>query len=170
VSLSADGNTAIVGGPGDFHGYTTGGGAVWVWTRKEGRWSQQGTKLIGLASLFPESGDRSRGTYSQGYSVSLSGDGDTAIVGAPSDPTKIVGPFSTPPTGAAWIWKRSDGIWLQQGTQLVVSDGMWTSQGSSVALSADGKTAIVGGPSVYDGAAWVFDASAVPPRRRGVNH
>ena len=37
VSLSADGNTALVGGP-----YDAGGGSVWVYTRSGGVWTQQG--------------------------------------------------------------------------------------------------------------------------------
>src|SRR5262245_56703999 len=43
VALSADGHTAIVGGPFD----NSGAGAVWVFTRSGGVWSQQGVKLIG---------------------------------------------------------------------------------------------------------------------------
>ena len=43
VALSGDGNTAILGGPGDNGGV----GAAWVFTRSGGVWSQQGTKLVG---------------------------------------------------------------------------------------------------------------------------
>jgi hypothetical protein len=41
VALSADGSTALVGGPQDDNG----AGAVWVFTRSGGAWSQQGPKL-----------------------------------------------------------------------------------------------------------------------------
>src|SRR5581483_11925544 len=41
VALSADGNTALVGGPADNGNL----GAVWVYTRTNGIWSQQGVKL-----------------------------------------------------------------------------------------------------------------------------
>jgi hypothetical protein len=86
----------------------------------------------------------------QGTSVSLSSDGNMAIVGGPSDNIE---------TGAAWVWTRNGGVWTQQGNKLVgagaVGDG---GQGRSVALSGDGNTAIVGG--LYDnsgiGAAWFF--------------
>jgi hypothetical protein len=52
-----------------------------------------------------------------------------------------------------------DRVWTQQGGKLVGTGGVVTpEQGWSVALSADGNTAIVGG--YYDndgtGAAWVF--------------
>src|SRR5271169_4750238 len=48
AALSADGNTAIVGGPGngnDSNGSDV--GAAWVFTRSGGVWTQQGNKLVG---------------------------------------------------------------------------------------------------------------------------
>src|SRR4051794_39888363 len=39
VALSADGNTALVGGGSD----NSNAGAVWVWTRSGGVWTQQGS-------------------------------------------------------------------------------------------------------------------------------
>ena len=45
MALSADGNTAIVGGPSD-DGTT---GATWVFVRRGGIWSQQGDKLVGAS-------------------------------------------------------------------------------------------------------------------------
>jgi hypothetical protein len=68
VGLSADGNTAIVGGPAD--NATT--GAAWVFTRTNGAWSQQGPKFVASDAI---------GLASQGQSVSLSADGNTAIIG-----------------------------------------------------------------------------------------
>src|SRR6185295_9950877 len=72
VSLSADGNTAIVGSPTD-NGFK---GAAWIWTRTGGIWTQQGPKLVGGGSAY---------LGSQGASVSLAADGNTAIVGAPGN-------------------------------------------------------------------------------------
>src|ERR1700757_2580008 len=46
VSLSHDGNTAIVGGPGD-NGEA---GAAWVFTRSGNLWSQQ-AKLVGTGAI-----------------------------------------------------------------------------------------------------------------------
>ena len=43
VALSADGNTALVGGRYGIRG----AGAAWVFTRTAGVWSQQGGKLVG---------------------------------------------------------------------------------------------------------------------------
>jgi hypothetical protein len=47
VSLSSDGNTAIVGGSGDNSGI----GAAWVFTRSGGVWTQQGDKLVGSGAV-----------------------------------------------------------------------------------------------------------------------
>ena len=138
VALSADGNTAIVGGYYDNNGE----GAAWVWTRSGGVWTQQGAKLVGADGTA---------IGSQGSSVSLSANGNTAIVGGPADDGGA---------GAAWAWTRSGGVWTQQGAKLVGSGSgsVYASQGSSVTLSADGNTAIVGGPGddYCAGAAWVF--------------
>ncbi len=148
VSISADGSTAIVGGYDDnFHPFG-GNGAAWVWARNGGAWTQQGTKLIGSDGV---------GQGEQGTSVSISADGNTAIVG---------GPFDNSVVGAAWIWTRSGGVWLQQFTKLVGSDAVGNAnQGWSVSLSADGNTAIVGGPSDNGGAgaAWVFTKGTASP-------
>ena len=143
VAISADGNTAIVGGQND-----SGMGAVWVFTRSGGVWTQQGAKLVGTGAVGPAE---------QGQSVSLSADGNTAIVG---------GPLDNGNAGAAWIFTRTGGVWAQQGSKLVGTGGVGNArQGASVALSADGNTAIVGGNSDNSsaGAAWVFTRSGLPP-------
>jgi len=140
VALSADGNTAIVGGPGG-NGTDS---AAWVWTRSGGVWTQQGPRLVGTGSV---------GIASQGDSVSLSADGNTAIVGGAND---------NHDTGAAWVWIRTGGIWTQQGPKLVGSGAVGSAfQGGSVSLSADGNTAIAGGAGDAGGAgaAWVWTRS-----------
>ena len=142
-SRCADGNTAIVGGSDDNSGI----GAAWVFTRSGGVWTQQGSKLVGTGAV---------GTGQQGSSVALSADGNTAIVGGLGDNSGI---------GASWVFTRSGGVWTQQGSKLVGAGAVGTAlQGCSVALSADGNTAIVGGPEDNSrvGAAWVFARAPVP--------
>ncbi|MGH7742915.1 MAG: FlgD immunoglobulin-like domain containing protein, partial [Candidatus Eiseniibacteriota bacterium] len=137
VALSADGNTAIVCGYAD-NGYV---GAAWVYTRSGGVWSQQGAKLVGTGNT---------GSSGQGYSVALSSDGNTAIIGAAYDNTY---------TGAAWVFTRSGSTWSQQGGIITGAGEAGAGNfGSSVALSADGNTAIAGGwaDNSYLGAAWVY--------------
>ena len=97
VSTSSDGNTAIVGGPFD----NSNSGAAWIFTRANGVWSQQGSKLVGTWAA---------GAAYQGGSVALSSDGKTAIVGGPSDSGGV---------GAAWIFTLISGVWSQQGKKLV---------------------------------------------------
>ena len=137
VSVSGDGNTALVGGYGD----NNSAGAAWVYARTGDVWSQQGAKLVGIGALEHAS---------QGYSVAMSADGNRAVVGGHSDG----------PVGAAWVYARSVGIWSQLGGKLVGTGvaGDSVGQGWSVALSADGNTALVGGPgdNSNGGAAWVF--------------
>jgi hypothetical protein len=86
--VSADGNTAIVGGIADNHAT----GAAWVFIRSGGAWTQQGSKLVGAGAV---------GGASQG-SVAVSADGNTAIVGGSGDNSGI---------GAAWVYTRSGDVW-----------------------------------------------------------
>jgi hypothetical protein len=68
-------------------------------------------------------------------------------------------------TGAAWVFIRNNGVWTQQGSKLVGTGAVGKAhQGISVALSADGNTAISGGESDDSGvgAAWVFVQPPVP--------
>ena len=137
LALSADGSTAIVGGRAD----NTNAGAVWFFTRSNGTWTQQGGKqtvsdAIGSFPLF-------------GYSAAVSADGNTALIGGAGDNSSI---------GAAWVFIRSNGVWTEQAKLVGLSNSGASEQGVSVALSADGNTALVGGPADNSsiGAAWVF--------------
>ena len=143
VALSADGNTAIVGADRDNFGK----GAAWVYTRVGDTWTQQGAKLVGAGAVDGTNG------AAQGMYVSMSSDGNTAIVG---------GTYDNNNTGAAWVYTRSGNVWTQQGAKLVGSGAVGAAyQGRSVAISADGNTAIVGGlnDNSNTGAAWVFTRS-----------
>jgi hypothetical protein len=105
------------------------------------QFTQQGPKLVGSDAV---------GSASQGQSVALSADGNTAIVG---------GVFDNSQVGAAWVFVRSNVVWTQQGSKLVGTGAIGISdQGISVALSGDGNTAIVGGWTDNSGvgAAWVL--------------
>ncbi len=137
VALSDNGNTALVGGNHD----NADEGAAWVFTRGGGTWSQQGGKLT------PSGAGSSEASF--GASVALSGEGNTALIGAPTDGD----------VGAAWVFVLSEGAWSQQGGKLTGSGAEeLATVGDSVALSDDGNTALVGGAGEADenGAAWVF--------------
>jgi hypothetical protein len=138
LSLSAEGDTALIGGGRD----NGGEGAAWVFTRSESSWTQQAE--LDHAS---EAGDPYFAS-----SLSLSADGDTAVVGDPGSRGQI---------GAAWVFTRSGSSWTQQA-KLEGGEEIGKGQfGHGVAVSADGDTALIGA-STNDGgvgAAWVFTRS-----------
>jgi hypothetical protein len=137
VSLSADGNTAIVGGYWD----NANTGAAWVFIRSGSTWAQQGTKLVGIGAV---------GAAGQGHSVSLSADGNIAAIGGAYDDTN---------KGATWIFTRSGNTWVQK--KLVVLGVGATKQGQSVSLSADATTLMIGGVNATSNVsnAWVYTRS-----------
>ncbi len=106
---------------------------------------QQGPKLTA-------SDETGNGEF--GYSVALSGDGSTALIGGPGDGSN----------GAAWVFTRSGQTWTQDGDKLEAGDpdGAPSEFGFSVALSYDGSEALIGAPEndasdgSYFGAAWIF--------------
>ncbi len=141
VSLSADGNTAVIGAPSHAPPLPNTGG-LWVYVRSGGAWTRQGSKIEGTSSV---------GRSPQlGWTVSVSADGNTAITAGYSDNAN---------NGAAWIFTRSDGAWAQVGPKIVGTSNIGAAfQGYSVSISADGSTALSGGPddNANLGAAWVF--------------
>lgn len=147
VALSANGNTAVVGGPGD----ASGTGATWVFVRSNGGWTQQGGKLVGKSAI---------GAAEQGLSAAVSADGNTLIIGGPYDHSSV---------GAAWVFVRSGTKWKQQAKLIGGSAVGAAQEGTSVALSADGNTAIIGGPedNSSTGAAWIFTRSGTTWTQQG---
>jgi hypothetical protein len=131
VALSADGNTAVVGGPADGcpNGTVVGcPGATWVFVRNGTTWSQQGEKLIGSggAECYYEGGYAA--CAAQGKSVAVSLDGNTLLEGGPGG------------GGEVWVFTRSNGTWTEQTKFSSTSYNI----GATLALSADGNTAITG--------------------------
>jgi hypothetical protein len=140
VALSADGNTALMGGIND----NSGVGAVWSSVRSNGVWTQT-FKFPGITFMSE------LGAAALGNSVSMSADGATFLAG---------GPFDSGGTGAAWVFFSNN---LNDVSVKLVGSGASgvAEQGTSVAISGDGKTIIVGGPidNSNAGAAWIFALS-----------
>jgi hypothetical protein len=139
VALSADGNTALIGGPYD----SSQVGAAWVFTRSGSTWTPPNLTGTGANEI---------GNGWFGFSVALSADGNTALIGGPNDNSYA---------GAAWVFTRSGSTWTPQGPKLTGTGTGATANaqfGSSVALSADGNTALIGGAgdNTNAGAALVF--------------
>lgn len=149
VALSANGRTALVGAFAD-DGYQ---GSVYVFVHQGRSWVQQ-------AHL------RVSGTRGFSSSLALSADGNTALVGASASDDFV---------GSAWVFTRVGTHWREQARlhpSGEIGDGNF---GWSVALSWNGKVALVGAP-VDDaasgstaglGAAWVFVRAGSAWRQTG---
>jgi hypothetical protein len=147
VALSSDGNTALIGaGLSGTYGVffdPSGNGSPTVFSRSGATWTEEATLSASDASL----------PYDNfGYAVALSGEGTTALIGDP---------YRNEENGAAYVFSGSGSSWTQQA-ELTGTDSAGGEFGRSVALSADGHTALVGAPfaaATKLGAAYVFSGS-----------
>jgi hypothetical protein len=147
VSLSDDGNTALVGANQDDVGANSDQGSAYVFTRSGTVWTQQAQLTAADGAANDEFGT----------CVSLSGDGNTALIGALFD---SVG--ANAGQGSAYAFSRSGTIWIQRA-QFTAADGASGDQfGKSVTLSSDGSTALMGafedgvGANTFQGSAYIF--------------
>ena len=131
VTLSGDGNTLVVGAIGE----RTGGmdaGAVYVFSRSAGTWSQQ--------SFLQPSNSRPGAHF--GFAVKLNSDGDLLAVGAPDE-------YSGDNTGGAvYLFARAADAWTQQALLKASNTAALDNFGSSIALNRDGTTLAVGSGAV----------------------
>ncbi|MES2583760.1 MAG: FG-GAP repeat protein, partial [Pseudomonadota bacterium] len=151
VALSADGTTLAVGAyleasaatgiDGDGTNNSSGqSGAVYVFTRTGVTWAQQAY----VKASNTETSDQF------GYSVALSGDGNTLVVGAygeGSNATGISGNQSNNSAlgaGAAYVFTRTGVTWTPQAYVKASNTGALDRFSISVALSSDGSTLAVG--------------------------
>lgn len=146
VALSADGNTALMGAPGE------GGkrGAAYLFVKAGSLWAM-------AARLAASDGITNDAL---GLSVALDAAGDVALVGAPRDDSAIFGN-----RGAAYVFVKPADGWVSatETAKLNSSDGAPGHRlGYSVALDAAGNTALAGsiyhrvGTNNAQGAAYVF--------------
>ena len=131
VAISNDGNTVIVGAMGDDNEKGINAGSAYIYTRTDKGWVEE----VKLLASDGADGDNF------GMSVSISGDGNTAIVGAHGDDNY---------RGSAYIYTRTDDGWTEE-VKLLASDGVgFDNFGRSVSISSDGNTAIVGARLDYN--------------------
>lgn len=138
ADISDDGNTVLVGSCSNPYINQT-IGSVSVFVRENGEWRLQ-QKFRGgdteADDAFPSA-------------VALSGDGNTALVGAFMDHVGV-----NLDQGSAYVFVRSGGRWTQQ-QKLTAADGaQWAMFGNAVALADDGNTALIG--NSWKSAAYVF--------------
>ena len=149
VALSTDGNTLVVGAPGEAS--ANGGnpadntalsaGAVYVYTRSGTTWTQQAY----IKASNPDAGDQF------GTSVALSSDGSTLAVGAIGEDSSAIGidgsqtdSAATTDAGAVYVYTRGAGTWPQQAYVKASNTGAADLFGASVSLSGDGNILVVG--------------------------
>ncbi|NWJ98775.1 MAG: Ig-like domain repeat protein [Chloroflexi bacterium] len=134
VALSSDGNTALIGAYNKTITGTNGisktnQGAAYIFVRTNGSWSQQGSALTSSDGAANDN---------FGSAVALSGDGNTALIGAYHK--NFI-------QGAAYIYVRTlNGSWSQQWSTWSTLRSGRASFGFAVALSSDGNTALIGSP------------------------
>jgi hypothetical protein len=176
VALSSDGNTALVGAPGDNPGkaaFGTAVGAAWVFIRKGTTWGGGQRLAAPTSGAGKEIENTVWGDGQFGWRVALSADGTTALIAGPNDNGVV---------GAAWAFDFQPAFlarpagWFEEQKLTPPATGPDKRNdppkfGYGLSLSADGKTAMIGGP--FDnrgplgdgdaGAAWVFETPPPPP-------
>jgi hypothetical protein len=138
MSVSIDGDTAVVGAWSDDDAGTDSGSA-YVFTRSGTTWTQQ-AKFVAADGA---AGDR--------FGVSVAVDGDTIAVGAYADDTA---------QGSVYMFRRTGGVWANE-SKLTASGATSGDQfGLSVALRGDrlavGANLVDGSAGADQGAAYVF--------------
>lgn len=145
VILSSDGNTAAISAQLESTTPNVQNGAVYVFTRASGVWTEQQKLLASDASTGARFGSE----------LSISPDGDTLLIGAGGDNN----------VGAAYVFTRSAGVWTEQ-QKITASDSASIDRfGDSVAINTTTDVAIIGalGKDLLSeadvGAAYIFTKS-----------
>jgi hypothetical protein len=184
VALSANGEIALVGAPRE-----QGAGEAWVFKRSGSRWAQQGHALrtgkrlgeevalsangeialvsatdhgTSFAGVFERSGSgwAQGGELTAGVEGTLTAFGSHVALSASGEIALVSGASGSDGENAVWTFKRSGSEWVQQGSMLTVGAENGRGFGTSVALSADGTVALIGGSfESGGGAAWAFKRS-----------
>ncbi|MBI5585794.1 MAG: FG-GAP repeat protein [Deltaproteobacteria bacterium] len=146
-SVAVAGDTAVIGAVGEASNATgtngnqgndsaPGAGAAYVLVRTGGVWVQQAY----LKASNTDTGD--------GFAHSVVLEGDTMVIGAPGEASNATGVNGTqgnnsaPGAGAAYVFIRTGGVWIQQAYLKASNTGAGDQFGWFVTLSGD--TAVVG--------------------------
>jgi len=134
-SVAIDGDTLVVGSIGQ-DSSATNSGAVYVFTRTAGVWSEQSFLKASNPGVL------------DGFGASVDVDRNTLIVGAPNEDSSAVGlggsqtDNSAPDAGAVYVFKRTGTLWLHEAYIKASNTESGDKFGSSVALV--GNTAVIG--------------------------
>ncbi|HET7921658.1 MAG TPA: hypothetical protein VFM15_02775 [Gammaproteobacteria bacterium] len=124
VALSDDGNTALIGS--DNYSSDDPVGRAYVFTRSGGNWQPAPSGVLSDPEHTPGS--------MFGSTVALSGDGNTALVGA----------GNAGDGHAAHVFQRNQGQWSHAGALNAATDRIGTGFVNTVKMSTHGDTALVG--------------------------
>ena len=156
ISVAVDGETVVVGAPGDDDNGTD-SGSVYVFTNTNGVWSQAAKLTASDGATFDYFGQ----------SVAVSG--DTILVGAYlDDREETITDSELEDSGSVYVFVKPSGGWAtgNETAKRTASDAADDDNfGTSVAL--DGNTAVIGAPGADDndngidsGSAYVFTRNA----------
>jgi FG-GAP repeat protein len=165
VALSADGNTMAVGAfwessaaigvnGNESDDSLPQAGAVYVFARRGNTWSQQA--YLKASNTGRKGGEDDIDGDQFGFSLALSGDGNTLAVGATSEDSNAAGingnqaDDSASSAGAVYVFTRTGTMWTQHAYFKSEATPMATAGdqfGYSLALNGNGRTLAVG---VYD--------------------
>jgi hypothetical protein len=132
ISVALSGDTAVIGAFQDDHddAGSQDTGSAYVFTRTNGVWTRQAKLIASDAAAFDL------------FGISVAISGDTVVIGAYGDDN------AGRDSGSAYVFTRTDGVWVQQA-KLIASDAASLDEfGVSVAVSGD--TAMVGAFSEDD--------------------
>lgn len=142
VAVAGDGHTFAVGAPGR----ASHTGAVYVFVKNAGAWSQQG--IVTASNADPND--------QFGSAIAISNDGNTLAVAALTERSCATGidgdqTSNACAAGAVYVFVRSGTVWTQQAyvkaSNTTYNDGYSRAFGQGLALSGDGNTLAVGDPA-----------------------
>ena len=142
LAVSGDGNTIVLGAPLQMQVK----GVVYVYSKNVNGWSLPA----------PLTASDAMKDDLLGYSVSINGDGNTIIAGAP-----VNRDFGTHRTGAAYVFVKSGTVWSQAAKLTAPNAKVDNAFGQSVGVSSDGNVLAVGAPldRSFSGTTYVYTAS-----------
>ncbi len=147
LDISGDGNVIAAGAPYD-DTTSSNMGIVFMYVKSGGTWSATPTQTFQYNTAVTED------KYF-GWSVGLSQNGNTLIVGAPYEDTEQT------QSGAIHIYERTNGVWTPVKREYTGVNPSGEGFGTSVAISDDGKVYIAGNenddPVVTSGSVKVYD-------------
>ena len=139
-SLAMDGDTLAVGAfqqGGSATSTPSFSGAVYIFTRTSGVWSQQAYIKASNAG------------YSYNFGAAVALQGDTLVVGEPNEGTTPAS--GSIGSGAAYVYVRSNGVWTEQA--FLTASNREDNDDFGYSVAVDGDTAVIGAPKEDSSAA-----------------